>query len=258
MAKKKSTFQTFMSDAKADYEMNRISRFVRKRTGVTPHDSSTNYHFRTKNKYYEAIEQARDMDRNDAVIGILADRRVDNIIQSGFKLDPKTGDKKLDLDLWQRWQAFACDADRCDITGEFTWAEMERIACRAECIDGDMVIAGTNDGPFQLIEAHLVQTKSRVDKTFLGVTTDQYGKRVQYHVLEELNAFGTFGESRPIDVRDDSGRRQLFHVYNPNRAFQTRGVNSLHAVFAYAGMLEDINFAKLVQQQAVSDRKSVV
>lgn len=252
MAKRKGTFQHYMSEQRADYEMNRISRFVRKRTGVAPRGSNANYHFRTESKYYEAIEQARDMDRNDAVIGILADRRVDNIVQSGFKLDPKTGDKKLDLDLWERWQAFAGDPDRCDITGEFTWAEMERIACRAECIDGDMVVVGTEEGSFQLVEAHLIQTKTKVADTFLGVTTDRYGKRMQYHVLEETDVFGTFGDATVMDVRDGNDRRQVFHVYNPNRAFQTRGVNSLHAVFAYAGMLEDINFAKLVQQQAVS------
>lgn len=253
MAKKKpATIAKQFADIRADYEMTRNTRFVRKRRGVAARGSGADYHFRTETDYYDSIEQARDMDRNDAVIGILADRRVDNIVQGGFKLDPKTGDKALDLDLWQRWQAFTQDPDSCDICGELTWQEIERACCRAECIDGDIVVIGTDEGSFQVVEAHLIQTKGRQADTFLGVTTNEYGKRLQYHVMEEKNEFGTFGDSTPIDVRDTDGRRQVFHVYDPTRISATRGVTKLHAIFAYAGMLEDINFAKLVQQQAAS------
>lgn len=237
---------------RADYDMTKASRFVRKRTGVHSRGSGANYHFRNEVSYYAALEQARDMDRNDAVIGILADRRVDNIVQQGFKLDPKTGDKKLDLDLWQMWQEFSQNPEMCDVAGEMTWHEMERAACRAECIDGDIVGVGTQDGSFQLIESHLVQTLTSQEKTFLGVETNQQGKRIRYHIVEELDEYGTKKQSDPIDVRDSSGVRQLFHVYNPKRVMMTRGVTALAAVFSYAGMLEDINFAKLVQQQIVS------
>ena len=251
-AKPAPTISKQFAAIRADYEMNRNTRFVRKRRGVAARGSGADYHFRTETDYYDSIEQARDMDRNDAVIGILADRRVDNIVQGGFKLDPKTGDKRLDLDLWQRWHAFTGDPDTCDICGEMTWQEIERICCRAECVDGDIVVIGTDEGSFQVVESHLIQTKGRANDTFLGVTTDRYGKRLQYHVMEELNEFGSLGDSTPIDVRDETGRRQVFHVYDPSRVSMTRGVTKLHAVFAYAGMLEDINFAKLVQQQAAS------
>ncbi len=121
MAKKRDTLQSAFESIKNDYDMSRSSRFVRRRTGVAPQGSGANYHYRTESQYYRDIEQARDYDRNDAVVGILADRRVDNIVQSGFKLDPKTGDKKLDTDLWQRWQDFANDPEQCDIAGESTW-----------------------------------------------------------------------------------------------------------------------------------------
>jgi len=252
MAKKKQTLQSTFDAIRADYDMSRASRFVRKRSGVAPQGSGADYHYRTEAQYYRDIEQARDMDRNDAVIGILADRRVDNIVQSGFKLDPKTGDKGLDLELWNRWQDFANDPDQCDIAGECTWSEIERHCARSESIDGDIVVTGTAEGSFQVLESHSIQTKTKVADTFLGMTTDRYGRRLQYHVLEELNEFGTKGDSTPIDVRDENGRRQVFHVYNPKRVLQTRGVTQLAPVFNYAGMLEDINFAKLVQQQVVS------
>jgi len=135
-----TSLQSAFDNIRADYEMSRTSRFVRRRTGVAPQGSGPNYHFRSESKYYDAIEQARDMDRNDAVIGILADRRVDNIVQSGFKLDPKTGDKGLDLELWNRWTEYANDPEQCDLAGESTWAEIERYCARAESIDGDIVV----------------------------------------------------------------------------------------------------------------------
>lgn len=239
-------------DIRADYDATRQSRFVRRRTGVAPTGSGEDYHFRNETKYYELIEQARDMDRNDGLIGILADRRVDNIVQSGFTLDPKTGDKKLDLDLFQRWQDFANDPDQCDIAGESCWREIERQCCRSESIDGDIVVVGTEDGPFQQIESHAIQTSTRIENTFLGVTRDQYRKRLAYHIREDLNEHASKGQSEPIQVRNEMGVRQLFHVYNPKRVNATRGVTQLAPIFSLAGMLEDVNFAKLVQQQVVS------
>lgn len=237
---------------RADYDATRQSRFVRRRTGVAPQGGSEDYHFRSENKYYDLIEQARDMDRNDGLVGCLADRRVDNIVQQGFTLDTKTGDKGLDLEIWNRWQAFAGDPEQCDIAGELCWHEIERLACRAESIDGDFVVIGTEDGPFQTLEAHAIQTSTRIPDTFLGVTRNKYGRREQYHVRYDLDSQGKKSESEAIDVRTADGIRQLFHVYNPKRVNATRGVTQLAPIFSLSGMLEDINFAKLVQQQIVS------
>lgn len=244
--------QSAFADIRNDYDMSRHSRFIRRRTGVSAMGSGADYHYRTEVKYYQDIEQARDMDRNDGLVGILADRRVDNIVQGGFTLDPKTGDKGVDNALWQWWEDFSNDPDQCDIAGECTWKEIERQACRSESIDGDIVVVGTEEGSFQMLESHLIRTQTKVDRTFLGVTTDGHGKRTQYHIAEETGQFGQFENFRPIDIRDSDGVRQLFHVYNPKRVNVTRGVTQLAPVFALSGMLEDINFAKLVQQQVVS------
>ena len=238
--------------ARADYDMSRQSRFIRRRTGVAPQGGSADYHYRTESKYYDDIEQARDMDRNDSLVRTLADRRVDNIVQQGFALQVNTGDAALDDDLEARWKAYSRDPEQCDIAGELCWHEIERLVCRAESIDGDMVVTGTEDGPFQTIEAHAIQTNGKENDTFLGVTRDRYGKRLQYHVRYDLNEFGQKSDSEPLDVRDEGGVRQLFHVYNPRRVSLTRGVTQLAPVFSMSGILEDINFAKLVQQQAVS------
>jgi lambda family phage portal protein len=237
---------------KAEYEATKSSRFIRKRTGISPRGTGADYHVRNESDYYKLIELARDMDRNDALIGILADRRVDNIVQSGFTCHPQTGDKKLDLDLWQAWKDFCNDPEQCDIAGEMTFHDIERHACRAESIDGDIVVVGVDDSSFQVLESHNIQTVSTQPGVFLGVETNDYGKRTKYHIVEETDNFGGLRQGKPIAVRASDGMRQLFHIYNPKRANQTRGISQLAPIVSIAGMLEDINFAKLVQQQTAS------
>ena len=97
---------------RADCDMSRQSRFIRRRTGVAPQGGSADYHYRTESKYYDDMEQALDMDRNDSLVCTLADRRVDNIVQHGFSLDVKTGDYALDTDLEARLQDYAGDPEQ--------------------------------------------------------------------------------------------------------------------------------------------------
>ena len=252
MAKTPKGISSDFEAIRADYDMSRQSRFVRRRTGVAAQGSGADYHYRIESKYYNDIEQARDMDRNDALVGTLADRRVDNIIQEGFTLDPKTGDKKLDLEIWNRWQAWSTDPDQCDIAGEMCWKELERHMARADCIDGDSIAVGTNDWKFQVLESHTIQTLSTMPNTFCGVEMNEFRKRLRYHTIIEEGSHATKRQGEPIEVRDSTGLRQLFHLYSPKRVNQTRGVTAVAPIFAMSAMLEDINFAKLVQQQAVS------
>lgn len=239
---------------RADYDMSRESRFVRRRTGLAPSGGSADYHYRNEGDYYHDIEKARDMDRNDAVVGQTVDRAVANIVQGGFSLDPKTGDKRLDADLQARWRAWANSADEVDIAGEFTFRDIEAHSMRSMLLDGDVVVLGLQDGAVQMIEAHNVQTKTRVDNTVLGVTKNRYGKRERYWVMQDpIESWSLSHEpATPVNVRDENGLRQLFHVYNPKRVTQTRGVTAFAPIFAITGMFEDINFAKVVQQQVVS------
>jgi lambda family phage portal protein len=227
---------------------------VRRRVGLAPSGGTADYHYRSEEKYYTDIEKARDMDRNDAVVGQTTDRAVANIVQDGFTLDTKTGDKKLDQDLWELWHEWSEDPEQCDIAGEFTFHDYETRSMRSMLLDGDCVSIGTDEGSLQFFEAHTIRTTSRQDNTFLGVTLNEYRKRMQFWIQrDETTPLRSKKEtSVPMDVRDKDGVRHLFHVYNPKRSTQTRGVTAYAPIFAVAGMFEDINFAKLVQQQMVS------
>lgn len=240
-------------NVRADYEMSRETRFSRRRTGLPSRGNSADWHYRNEEYYYRDIEKARDLDRNDGVVGQTVDRAVDNIVQGGFTLDPNTGDRTLNDETFARWNEWADDADLCDEAGEFTFHDLERQACRSALVDGDCAVLGVDSGAVQFFEAHEIQTTTRIPKTVLGVTKGPGGRHEQFWITGDPETPHQSKEkSTPIQVRDDDGVRVLFHVYNPKRFSQTRGVTSFAPIFNLAGMVDDIQFAKLVQQQIVS------
>lgn len=257
VAKSKSMAESFR-DLRSDYAAATESRFRRRRPGVHPTGGSEDYHLRDESRYFKMMEYSRDMDRNDAVVGQMIDRAVDNMIQDGFSLDTDTGDEALDQDLWQRWNDWATSADNCDQAGEYCWHEFERLVPRQALVDGDMLVLPIrDDGTIQLVEAHRVRTpRNTRQNVVLGVLLDDHRKRLQYWITNEdvspLKTIAKVGDVSQYAVRDASGQRQVFHVYNPKRVSQTRGVTALAPVFDLCGMFEDINFAKVVQQQVVS------
>lgn len=245
------TFETLRSD----YDMSRESRFVRRRLGLAPQGGSADYHVRNEYQYYDNIEKARDVDRNDSIIGQTIDRAVTNIVQEGFTLDPRTGDEGLDLELRERWNAWATEPDECDIQGEFCFHDFEVQALRSMFVDGDVVFLALESGEIQAVEGHAVRTTTTLPNTFLGVTLSEVRRRERYYIATDpINPNRTIqGEqSVPVDVRTPEGLRQVFHVFNPKRMTQTRGITALAPIFAVAGMRDDIDFAMLVQRQVAS------
>lgn len=245
--------------ARADYDAMRESRFVRRRLGLAPQGGSADYHVRNEPQYLDLIEKARDMARNDNVIGKTIEKAATNCVQNGFVLDPKTGDKALDADLKARWKEFANNPDECDIQGESTWNEIEHTVVTSILRDGDIFAIGTQDGQVQMIEGHLVRNPYAFKKnklnTVIGIELNQYRKPTRYHIRQEPNdPFRTSNRSTSTAyrARDAQGHKQVFHIYDRTRFSQTRGVTALAPVFQIGGMFEDINFAKVVQQQVAS------
>ena len=244
-------------DLKAGYKSTQDSRFMRKRSGYSASGSGADYHYASEREFLAIMEYARDLDRCDTIIGQTIDRCMDNTVRDGLRLDPNTGDKELDKDLTQRWKAWANDPDACDLSGEQTFHEMSALAFRQMLVDGDIVGIATEGGQVQMIEAHRIRTPRNTSQNVIhGVKLDANRKRVQYWITkEDINPGKVIQRVNQITaypVRDDNGLRLIFHLYRPKRVSQTRGVSALSPIFDVAGMFEDINFARLVQAQAVS------
>jgi len=244
-------------DLRADYAATKDSRFRRRRTGLAPLGGGADYHYRNEGDYLKLIELARDMDRNDVIVGALIDRAVINIMQGGFRPDPQTGDPELDAELAKRWTAWANDADRCDVAGELTFPEMESLVLRHVLVDGDVVALASKCGALELVEGHRLRTPRNTKRNVVhGILMNANRRRLEYWLTAEdidpLRPLVRVSDTKPYPTRDAGGERQIFHVYKPKRISQSRGVTALAPIFDLLGMFEDINFAKLVQSQIVS------
>lgn len=244
------------ADLKADYKAVRPSRYRRTRKGLSPSGSSADYHYRNTANFLKLMETARDVDRNDAPIGQMIDRSVCNIIQDGIKLDVRTGDEVVDRDLVEDWRQWSIDPDACDIAGELTFLGMERLGLRQQHVDGDCLIIGTREGSLQMIEAHRVRSpKDRSgDSIIHGVELSPTRRRLRYYVTKDdinpLRPAPLFdGNYMTYSPRNTEGLRQVFHIYNPRRSSQTRGVTALAPIMDEIGMLDDLHFANLLRAQ---------
>ena len=244
----------------ADYNAAKPSAYRRRRTGIVPTGSGADYHYARGNAYWEMMELFRDFERNDAIVGQGISRLVDNAIQHGFTLDPKTGNLDLDALLLARWRKFAGSPDECDIAQQLTFHQMERSVLRRVAVDGDILVAGTDQGALQLFEGHRLRTPSSQRKTTQGVVhgvrMDRLRRHVEYWVTkDELHAATT----NVANLRDyivvparQGDERVAWLISSPGRLAQTRGVSLLAAIVDICGMHDDIQFATLIKQQAAS------
>jgi lambda family phage portal protein len=249
-----SNLQAEMHDIRADYAAMKSSRFRRTRTGL---GGGADAHYANESKFLEMREYARDMDRNDGIVPQMIDRAVTNCAQGGFALDPKTGDASLDADLWGGFTGWANDRLACDVTGERTFPMMERTVLRAAVVDGDVFGNPLDNGKLELIEAHRCRTPSNTNRRVVhGVMLGPSNEREEYwftrNPVDPFTRVEKVADMLRIPARDQDGFRSLFQVYDPRRISQTRGVTWVAPVFDTLGMIEDVNFAKLVQQQMVS------
>lgn len=256
MSRKEKNLAATFDDIRSDYDFMKESRFIRRRTGLASGGAAADYHIRSEDSFYKGIEKARDVVRNDMVVGQAVNRLVENVIQDGFTIHPRTGDKGADLELWNRWQQWAKDPEAVDVSGEMTFNEVELAITRAVIVDGDILGAGLQDGQLQMHEAHTIKKKRKSKNVHLGVELDENRRRKRYWIskdpLDPQKTNSSAETSVPLEVLSGD-TRVLFHVYSGDkRISQTRGISELSRVFALAGMVDDINFAKMLQQQIAS------
>lgn len=251
------SLSSFFEGLRSDYNATKASRFRRQRTGYSSAGSGADYHYRSESDYLKLIEQARDMDRNDVLVGQTVDRAVINEIQDGIRLDVQTGDPEVDKDLMAYWTDWAGDPDQCDASGELSFYDMEKLVSRHTKVDGDILALPLSDGSLQLIEGHRLKTPNNTKKNVIhGVLLDDRRRRLEYWLtkddIDPYRAITRVSDVQAYPARDDLGNRLVFHIYHPKRVSQTRGITAFAPIFDMMALFEDINFAKLIQQQVVS------
>ncbi|KPK71192.1 MAG: hypothetical protein AMJ84_06515 [Acidithiobacillales bacterium SM23_46] len=244
-------------ELRSDYNMAQTGRFRKRLTGVSSAGSGADYHYRSQADYLRIMELSRSFDRNDLVVGQGINRTVNNVVQDGFRHRAKTGDAGLDKELHERWEAWSTNPAQCHKGKEFDLHDLAWFSLRHSLVDGDIFVFPDRDGSLELVEAHRVRTPSNTTRNVVhGILLDEHRQHKEVWVTKEdlspLQAVARVRDITPFPVRDADGNRLIQQVYQPKRISQTRGISVCAPIVDAVGMHDDIQFAKLVQQQVVS------
>ncbi len=245
-------FRELQGDVRADYQAAKHSKYQRRRINL---GGSGDAHYAREAEFERIREYTRDMDRNDAIVGPFTDRAVVNQLQTGFTLQPETGDEELNKAIRARFDDWAGDAQQCDHHWESTYWQQCWYRLRSTYIDGDVCAVLTEHGAIQTLESdRLISPKGRRDDIVHGVEL-QGRRKVAYWFSRDpgLNrqARGTvqrveaFAGDEPV----------VLHIYNPHtrkRLTQTRGISAFAPIFYRLGLYEDTQFSTMVKQQVAA------
>jgi lambda family phage portal protein len=253
-------FRRSYEDYRADFDIGGTGRYMPTPRGVQVTGSGADYHYRNEAQFFRAIERARHFDRNNMVVGQGINRLAANLIQDGFTIDVKTGDKKIDADLKAAWYEWCEDPEQCDSEGEKSFYEMEELAARTIPVDGDIFcLPQKENGTLQWLEAHRCRrpASSRSKNCIHGVNLDpSTARRTSYFFtkqdIDPLGSVRTLNDVLSIDARDDDGEKQVLHLHWPRRFSQRRGVTAFAPAALPIQYHDDIQFANLVAAQVQS------
>lgn len=251
------TLAQWYTEHRSDYEAAKASEFRRRRTGLAPMGASADYHYRSQADFLKLQEFAYDVVRNDMVVGAGIRRLVKNVIQTGFSLDPDTGDAEADDLVEELWNEWAEDKFACHAGQTLDWHQIERLAYQSQVTAGDCFGLPLAEGTLETIESYRCRTPSNTKKNCVhGVLLDERSRPLQYWFTKADIAAGVsvqrVGDVQPIDVRDEDGQPQVFHNFDPQRFSQHRGVTALAPCLTAVGIHDDIEFAELVKRQIAS------
>lgn len=243
---------------RADYEAAKSSQFVRRRTGIASAGSGADYHYRNESEYLRIMELARDIDRNDMLVGQGISRAVDNCLQGGVNPDPQTGDTEVDDLLLADWQEWSQTPRLCHSEHRLTWLQIERLLFRAAFfVDGDQFCLPTDSDSLWLVEAHRVRTpKKTTQRVVHGLKFNDRDEWVETWITKEdldpNKQLNLVRDVQPYPAFDDAGNPLTWHVFDPRRVTQRRGIGVMCPVAKASGMSDDAFFGMLVKLQVSS------
>lgn len=239
----------------AHYNLGREGRFVSRLVGVQPGGSGADYHIQSESEFFRAIERARLFDRENMVVGQGLTRLIDMVIQDGIALECQTGNEKLDDALYELWDEWRQSPRLCHSRGMLDLTSLAKLALRSVIVDGDTLILPLETGQIEPLEAHRIRTPSNTKQYVInGVLIDKvYGKPLEYWVSKpdaDLNQrIAKVADITPYPAFDEQGNPLAFHLLNPKRVTQTRGLSAFNPSMLAVGYHDDLQFATLVAAQ---------
>lgn len=152
---------------------------------------------------------------------------------------------------WQAWTAKGV----CDVTGRYTWLDIQRLALRHQVVDGECFVRllpgrGPHGFQVQLLPADVVPLTARADLgggriVRQGIELDADGRVLAYHMLRAHAADGlnaSLGAAESIGTPRGLLRvpaDEVIHLYVPDEANQLRGVPWMQAALKRMWQADD-------------------
>ncbi len=192
----------------------------------------------------ETTRKMRWLELNAGLIRqVLADMAL-YTVGAGIKAQAQSGDEMWDdaaEAYFKRWGARACD-----ITGRYSFFELQHICCRLMDRDGECFIIKTR-GPggeprLQVLESHRVGNSSSTEVPpgmIDGIQFGPYGQPIYYNVIR------SDGSSRLVPAN------AVLHLYEPEVISGARAYSPLqHSINNLVDMLEILSLEKLAVKTA--------
>lgn len=176
---------------------------------------------------------ARDMERNNDIAKSIINPFERNVVGLGINVQAKTDDDSMNQELeavWAEW----CEQANCDVSGQLTFTEIERMNIRRIIVDGDVAVVKIYDPkakfiPFrlQLIEADmfdttLIENRANGNRIYSGVEVDATLRPVAYWFRQStLDNYLYNVKSVRIPAE------QVIHLFTKQRVTQVRGISLL-------------------------------
>jgi hypothetical protein len=216
---------------------------------------SADHHLVDESRYWYLVELARYFWDNDPIYSSAIQRIADNVIGCGFHVDPTTGVEAIDDYLYEDWRKFS-KANSSDSSQEHGLHKRAYIEFCSVLNDGDIFNVPRSSGQIQTLESHrCTSSRGTAKDVVLGVEQNDEGVRTRYWFTKTDRTIGyspKYSEIEQIEARDRNGNKRVWHYYLPKRMSQRRGVPVIAPIAEFVQMHNDIQYAKLFQQQAVS------
>lgn len=169
------------------------------------------------------LERNSDM-ANSAVLGIIR-----NVVNTGIRMQARTENEEINTKIEALWNAW-CQPAQCDVTGQQSFYEMQRMILRRKIVDGEILcklVTNRKKGlQLQLIRADLLdnnlmtapQSKNVIRS---GIELNEYLKPVAYWVQKK----DPLGYITLEPERIPAG--QILHLWTKKHPDQIRGISDL-------------------------------
>ena len=190
----------------------------------------------------ELVRRSRYLHRNSGFVRELVSSMAIYSTGDGIRPQAQTADaawNRLAETLFSDWSA------RCEVTGRFSFPEVQALVCRGMDVDGEYFIHKTRDSAdtprLQLIEAHRIGD-SGDGRTVDGIGLDPVGAPLFYRVLEDA------GTHRDLPAAS------VLHVFEPEYASAVRQPPTIQHSINH--IIDEIELLAL-EKHAVKDNADV-